>query len=161
MSIAAALDVPTPADNSHAQSHMVTQLRVLMPWAVHRVRESGARSIAIYGAGTHTRMLLQMWRALDGPPPHAVVVSGQPAEPWCGGLPVVSLGRFDSRGSDAVVLSSHGYEHAVSAAWHARFPHIPVFSIWSPPADSGSPSVIPPTAETIPVASANAETLHR
>lgn len=161
MSVAAALDVPTAMDDSQPQSHLVTQLRVLVPWAIHRVRASGARSIALFGAGTHTRLLLPMWRALDGPTPHTVVVSSEPAEPWCGGLPVVSLDNFHLGGTDAVVLSSHGYEHAMTAAWQTRFPNVPVFSIWSPPAVTGSPSVMPPTAETIPVAPAHAETVHR
>ena len=161
MSVAAALDVPAPTTDSTRPSHLVTQLRVLLPWAVHRVRAAGAKSIAVYGAGTHTRMVLPMWRALDGPIPISVVVSGKPSEPWCGGLPVFSLDEFDPRGTDAVVISSHGYEHAMTSAWQARFPHIPVFSIWSPPADAGGPGVIPPTAETIPVASTHAQTLYR
>lgn len=154
LAAAAALDAQGQGqgDASGPQSHLVNQLRVLLPWAVHRVQASGARSIAVYGAGAHTRLVLPMWRALDGPTLHSVVVSGRPSESWCGGLPVFSLEEFDAQGTDAVVLSSHGYEHAMTTAWQARFPHIPVFSIWSPPAAAGGPSVVPATAEHIPVA---------
>lgn len=159
--VASALDGASSSSAETSHSHLAEQLRVLLPWTVHRVRASGAKSIAIYGAGTHTRIVLPMWRALDGPTPHSVVVSGRPSERWCGGLPVFALDEFDPNGTDAVVVSSHGYEHAMTAAWQARFPNVPVFSIWSPPAATGGPSVIPPTAEVIPVAPSHAQTLHR
>lgn len=159
--VAAALDNPGSNETTASHSHLADRLRVLLPWTIHRVRESGARSIAVYGAGTHTRLVLPMWRALDGPTPHSVVVSGRPSEAWCAGLPVFSLEEFDPRGTDAIVVSSHGYEHAMTAAWRARHPHIPGFSIWSPPAAAGGASVIPATAATIPVASSHAQTLHR
>jgi hypothetical protein len=139
----------------------VTQLRVLLPWVVHRARAAGVKCVAIYGAGMHTRLMLPMWRALDGPRVLSVVVTRAPSDPWCCGFPVVSMDEFDPASVDAIVLSSHGYEHAMGAACASRFPGLPAFSIWSPPAHVGNGYSIPSTHVSIPVSDAHAPIVHR
>jgi hypothetical protein len=123
------------------------------------MREQGVRSVAIYGAGSHTRLMLPIWRALGGPAATVVVVSGAPASRACCGLPVVSIDDFDSTSVDGVLLSSQGFERAMAATCAERIPTLPVFPVWSPPASDSD--AIPPTHAAIPVTNDYASALHR
>jgi hypothetical protein len=141
-------------------AYLVNQLRSLLPWAVHRTRQHGVRRLAVYGAGSHTRLLLPMWRALGGPPVTVIVVSGEPAASACCGLPVESIDRFNGERVDGVLLSSQGFEKAMAATCAKRMPSLRVFSVWSPSAVDGGLDV-PATNAVIPVCEPHAETLYR
>jgi glycosyltransferase involved in cell wall biosynthesis len=107
-------------------------LRHLLPWTIHRCRQDGIRTVAIYGAGGHTRLLIPVWKALGGPAIEKIVVTGEPAEKVFMGFPVAGAADFDPRRVDAVILSSHGYEHDMARVCGERWPNLKVYSIWRP-----------------------------
>ena len=107
-------------------------LRYLVPWVVQRCQEDGVKRVAIYGAGSHTRMLIPMWKALGGPEIREVVVSGEPLESTFMNLPVVSAERFNPGGEDAIVLSSYGYEQEMASTCKQRWPEVKIYPIWRP-----------------------------
>jgi hypothetical protein len=107
-------------------------LRHLVPWAVQRCRAEAVKSVAIYGAGSHTRALIPMWQSLGGPRIQEIIVSGKPAEGNLMGFQVVSADTFDPSDVDAIVLSSNGYEQEMAAICAARWPNIKIQPIWQP-----------------------------
>jgi hypothetical protein len=107
-------------------------LRHLVPWAVERCRSNGIQAVAFYGAGSHTRLLVPIWKAAGGPTITKIVVTGEPSEATLNGIPVVSARHFDPSHVDAIVLSSHGYERDMAAICSDRWPSLPVFPIWRP-----------------------------
>ena len=158
-----ALDGTSPAlaeaDASPTLAHLGNQLRALLPWTIFRARERGVRAVAVYGAGSHTRLMLPIWRALGGPVPTVVVVSSAPAASECCGVPVVSIDDFDHGSVDGILLSSQGFERAMASTCAERFPDLPVFPVWSPPASGGE--TMPPTHSSIPVTNDYAAAVHR
>lgn len=114
------------------QRELYEPLRHLVPWAVQRCQTDGVKTVAIYGAGSHTRLLVPIWKALGGPAIRRIIVTQAPGESICMGLPVVSAERFDPTQVDAIVLSSHGYEQDMAAACSERWPELKVYSIWRP-----------------------------
>lgn len=107
-------------------------LRHLVPWAIQRCQNDGVRRIAIFGAGSHTRLLIPIWKSLGGPAIKNIVVSGEPAETACMGHPVVSADEFDANQVDGIVLSSHGYEQEMAGICRDRWPQIGAYTIWRP-----------------------------
>jgi hypothetical protein len=114
------------------QGAVLTGLRQLVPWAIERTASVGASTVAIYGAGSHTRALLPIWDAAGGPAVSQIIVSAPTGDEECGGVPVVSADRFDPSTVDAIVLSSQAYEREMSSTCAARWPQIPVVPIWQP-----------------------------
>ena len=104
----------------------------LVPNVIERCRKDGVETVAMYGAGSHTRLLAPMWRALGGPAIRNIIETGEPFEPACMGLPVVSAKCFDSALVDAIVLSSYGYEQDMASICSERWPGVKVYSIWQP-----------------------------
>jgi glycosyltransferase involved in cell wall biosynthesis len=149
------------AMSSPTLAHLAQQLRVLLPWVIHRTKEAGVRSLAVYGAGSHTRLMLPLWRALGGQVPRVIVVSGTPAESEVCGIPVIRLDELDPSAVDGILLSSQGYEPAMAAACAARIPALPVFHVWSPPVLGSDGLPMPLTQARIPGIEAHAPTLHR
>ena len=121
-----------PKSRAGALADLHEPLRHLVPWAIQRCRNDRARTVAIYGAGSHTRLLLPIWKALGGPPIRTIIVTGEPAETMSMGLPVVSAERFDAAQVDGIVLSSHGYEQEMAAACRQRWPQAKIYPIWRP-----------------------------
>lgn len=121
-----------PKSRAGALAGLQEPLRHLVPWVIQRCRNDKARTVAIYGAGSHTRLLLPIWKALGGPAIKTIIVTGEPAETMSMGLPVVSAERFDAAQVDGIVLSSHGYEHEMAAASRQRWPQAKIYPIWRP-----------------------------
>jgi hypothetical protein len=114
------------------QIHVHEHLRSLTPWVVSRCIDNGARKVAFYGAGSHTQMLLPIWRACSGPTVVAIVVTGKPTVNTLHGLPVISSDDFDPKSVDAVIASSQGYETEIAEYCKQRWPALPVYTIWRP-----------------------------
>jgi len=105
---------------------------------VARVKEQcrarGLNRVALYGAGTHTRILAEIWRHEDsGPRLTAVLVSEKGDADACEGLPVHDVRTIDPDTLDAVVLSSNTYEREMSLMCAEHLPeHVPVLAVWEP-----------------------------
>jgi ubiquinone/menaquinone biosynthesis C-methylase UbiE len=115
-------------------------LRYLVPWTISRCWSDGVRTVAFYGAGSHTRLLIPIWKGLGGPAIHEIIVSGEPSQSTFMGFPVVSVDHFDPSPVDAIVLSSHGYEREMARLCGERWPQLKVYPIWRPLAE---PSLTP------------------
>jgi ubiquinone/menaquinone biosynthesis C-methylase UbiE/glycosyltransferase involved in cell wall biosynthesis len=107
-------------------------LRHLVPWVIQRCHGDGVRSVVLYGAGSHTRLLIPIWRAMGGLPIRKIVVSGSVTEPTCLGIPVVSAADFEPSHDQGIVLSSQGFEHAMAVSCRDRWPQSKVYPIWKP-----------------------------
>jgi hypothetical protein len=107
-------------------------LRHLLPWTIQRCRTEKVRNVAIYGAGSHTRLLIPLWQALGGPPIRNLIVTGEPSEAIFMAVQVVSANRFDPSTVDAIVLSSQGYEQEMAVTCAERWPKTSVYRVWRP-----------------------------
>jgi hypothetical protein len=83
-----------------------------------RCREKG---VALYGAGCHTRWLLEVLRDVPGPVLRCVLDDRVPPEGQVAGVPVVQPASIDPSSLGAVVLSSDAHEPALAARCAAVF----------------------------------------
>ncbi|RME37914.1 MAG: hypothetical protein D6788_08485, partial [Planctomycetota bacterium] len=74
-------------------------------WRMLGYRFGPAGRVALYGAGTHTRWLLDVIRGTPGPGIVAVL-DDDPTTDRIEGIPVVAASDFDPTTVEAVVLSS-------------------------------------------------------
>jgi hypothetical protein len=114
------------------QGAVLNGLKQLVPWAIDRTISLGATTVAMYGAGSHTRALLPIWDAAGGPVVSQIIVSAPTGDEECGGVSIVSADEFDPSTAEAIVLSSQAYEHEMASTCASRWPHIPVVPIWRP-----------------------------
>lgn len=104
--------------------------RLLRAWL--RLRELGARRLAIYGAGGHSEELLS-WGVPDRFSVEAVLVTGgAPGARCLNGIPVKGIREVSPADFDAVLLSSIPYESEMAdAARQAGFATVlPLWSDW-------------------------------
>lgn len=126
----------SPKSRAGALRQLDEPLQRLVPRVIQRCQDEGVRKVAIYGAGSHTLLLVPIWRALGGPAIKEIVVTEDPTEAVFMDLPVLSAERFDSGQVDAIVLSSQGYEQEMAGVCAERWPEVKVYSIWQPPASA-------------------------
>lgn len=116
--------------------------------AIERCRALGVGRVAVYGAGSHTQMLLPLWDDLGGPPVASVLVSARSPETLTAfGRRLLSLEEFDPKSVDAVVPSSMQFEAEMIDACTSRWPSLPVIPLWTHGTGLAS---LPPCLETIP-----------
>jgi hypothetical protein len=110
-------------------------LRHLIPWAIYRCRQANAEKVAIYGAGSHTRILIPFWTQHRGPAIQTIVVTSSEhvEDSSLLGYPVCTLDEFDADSVDAIVMSSQSHELTMSRTCQERWPTLPRISIWAPP----------------------------
>jgi hypothetical protein len=135
---------PKPRSRVSALRELREPLRYLIPWTVERCRRDGVRTVALYGAGSHTRLLLPIWKALGGPAIHAIVISDRPSEAAFMGHPLVGADAFDPGRVDAIVLSSHGYEQEMARVCGERWPGLPIYPVWKPVESAGGLWLVDP-----------------
>jgi hypothetical protein len=123
---------PASRSRANALRDLYEPLRHLLPWTIQRCRSEQVRSVAIYGAGSHTRLLIPLWQALGGPAIRNIIVTGEPPEGVFMGVQVISADRFDPSTVDAVVLSSQGYEQEMAVTCARRWPETSVYRVWRP-----------------------------
>lgn len=107
--------------------------------ALRSLAESGARRVAIYGAGEHTARAA---RAFFDPPVEIVaIIDDSPArQGGCAlGVPIVGLGEAARMGVDAVVVSSDAHEAALCARATSSLPEsVDVVTLYGTPARTGA-----------------------
>jgi len=123
-----------PASRSApAASGWVTEnLERLLPWVIDHCRMAGYTSVAVFGAGSHTRTLVPMWRAMKGPRIAAVLTNLRPDASRIDGVRVMTARQFDPGSVDAIVISSATYEAELRDSCRKQFPGVPVLTIWAP-----------------------------
>lgn len=100
-----------------------------LPWIVDSFNAQQLTKIAIYGNGSHTERLYSVWQKLQGPDITAILVSGEPSTSVIEGVPVIPIQSACDNDIEAIVLSSHRYEIAMSIQCKEFLPHTPVFFV--------------------------------
>ena len=122
----------TAVSRANVMRDLHEPLRYLIPWTIERCHNDGVRSVVLYGAGSHTRILIPIWKALGGPTIRGIIVSEVPSETTFMGYPVESANHFRPDHVDAIVLSSHGFEDQMARACKQRWPDLKTYPIWRP-----------------------------
>jgi hypothetical protein len=153
---AVALNSRVTISSSDAGADIERGLRLLLPWVIDRCSAAGFRRVAVYGAGSHTRLLLRLWSEGGGPRVVSILTSAPGAIANVDGIPIVHAGAFDPRGIDAIVLSSREFEREMAEACASRWPDLPALLVWQPASHRPAPAADTPTtghrwSETIPV----------
>lgn len=86
--------------------------------------------IFIYGAGTHTEVLLDLWNEENYPAPHAIITSTPQIENKFRNIPLKSINDIHPKASDLIVLSSKSYESSLKETCFQLWPHCQTISIW-------------------------------
>jgi len=119
-----------PLWNSEEDFELYHNLKRLLRCVAEKCRVEGIRRIAVYGAGSHTRLLLPIWRGWHGPEIQCILVSERPENTDFMGLPVIEAAQFDPADTDAILLSSRSYEREMFRACSQYWPHLPVYPVW-------------------------------
>lgn len=105
-------------------------LPFLVAWMVPALAREGVRSVAMFGAGGHTREMLRLWRRFQGPAPVSIVTSEPTGIEHIEDVRVVEAEAFDARGIDAIVLSSATHERAMAKTCRERWPWRRIVRVW-------------------------------
>jgi len=106
------------------------QLKRKLPELIELFGRKKFRKIAIYGAGSHSEVLLSLWKALDGPPCELVITS-EPADiKEFMSIPVSPVSTVVESEIDAIILSSLSFEREMAASCGKYLPKAPCFTIW-------------------------------
>ena len=97
---------------------------------IFRLKSEGIQSVAVYGAGSHTKRLLDCWSDLGGPSVRGIVQSQPPETREFQGIPLFGKEEFSGEGVHGIVLSSATYEHELFRLCSSRWPHLPVYPLW-------------------------------
>jgi hypothetical protein len=122
----------SPKWRAGALRHLQDPLQRLVTETIQRCESDGIRTVAIYGAGGHTELLIPIWQMGGGPAIQEIFVTGEPSETIFMDLPLVSANHFDPAHVDAIVLSSQGFEQEMAGICTERWPEVKVYSIWQP-----------------------------
>lgn len=121
--------VQTPPTTISAGIPRLDALQQAWSKAAAHMEASGIRQIAIYGAGQHTRRLLERHRV--EPFQIQCIVDDHPSSAMLCGIPVVTPAEIERFDLDALVLSSDSIESLLLRRAHQWLPeHIPVISLY-------------------------------
>ena len=92
----------------------------------------GGLDVAIFGAGRHTSILLQVWRDLGLPQPGCVFQSSAPLAGDFGGVRLIAIDELKRQAAPhLIVLSSQRFETEMAETAGRVFPSIPTIRFWS------------------------------
>ncbi len=102
----------------------------VVPELVAYIKSKRFRRLGVYGAGTHTKALLELWRIHQGPDITTLITSEVPAQPEFAGLPVKGIEQLEPHGLDFVILSSRSFEKEMASSMRRHRPEIPFAAIY-------------------------------
>lgn len=106
-------------------------LENIIPWIAQEYRAlPGNPKIALYGAGSHTGKLLEIWRNHGGPD-ISLIITTQPttAKSFCG-IPVQDLHSVNPSDVQNIILSSYSYEDEMAKNASIYFPNANITLVW-------------------------------
>jgi len=113
------------------ETGLASVLRAFLVTHAERIREH-AGSVSVFGAGGHTRLLLEIWRTLGLPLPVAILdTSPEPASRDIDRIPVRLPDGAAAFARPLVVLSSRSYERLLASTAATLLPHVPCLAIWA------------------------------
>lgn len=130
------------SDRDRRQENLRARLEQLVPSIVARCARDNVRSIALFGAGSHSRALLPLWLQAGGPPPTAVLVSDAGPSTQFMGLSVVRAADYHPSADEAILLSSSSYEGEMAAVCERLWPRNKCYRLYHPE-DDGAPASEP------------------
>jgi glycosyltransferase involved in cell wall biosynthesis len=105
-------------------------LRAFLVRHAERLRER-AGAVSVFGAGGHTRLLLEVWRELALPLPVAILDAADGADGRrLAGIPVREPQAAREVTQPLVVLSSRSYEPLLASTMRRLLPGVPFLRIW-------------------------------
>jgi hypothetical protein len=107
-------------------------IRVLTAHTIERCRLTQWERIAFFGAGSHTAMLLPIWKKLHGPAVEAIIVSKKCGDDSFFGIPIIETGQLLPAGVQAIIPSSHQFEREMKTMAMDAYPNIPWVFFWLP-----------------------------
>jgi CDP-glycerol glycerophosphotransferase (TagB/SpsB family) len=117
--------------DGRADDRVAAVLRSLVPWLIVDLRLRSVDRVAIFGAGSHSRRLLDVWARHHGPSVATVVTSNASAAgDTFDGIPLVSIDSLSPYDVDAIVLSSANHEREMSLNAALAAPELPVYGLW-------------------------------
>lgn len=87
-------------------------------------------AVALFGAGRHSELLLDIWRRLDGIPIQAVLMTKRPPLPTFESIPTRRAADCCDCEFDLIILSSATYEKEMVRYCTRRFPKTPLLTFW-------------------------------
>ena len=118
-------------DRDLIQNKIVLSIFPHIDWIRSESAQRQDLRIAVYGAGSHTEELLQIWQTLSLPRWNRLLVTNTPTSTNWMGFPVNQISDVPAEEIDLIVLSSNAYESEMIAACTQRFSSVPRISIWT------------------------------
>ena len=133
------------SDQQRRRANVSANLSQLVPWVIEQCRQDNVERTVIYGAGSHSEILLPLWREAYGPPITRIVVT-DPGDSWeFMGLPVSRASDYRPTPGVGIVLSSNTFECEMAEACERMWPETPYFPLYH--SRDGSDSTIEPVWE--------------
>ena len=98
--------------------------------AIERCQRDGVERVYLYGAGSHTEIVVPLWSNLGGPPICGVVVSDAPTSQNFSGIPLVQASALAPRAGDGIVLSSRTFEVEMAATCERLWPNTSYYPLY-------------------------------
>lgn len=113
-----------------AQEHRAALCSVF-PELIAYMSACGIKRVGLYGAGTHTNVLLDLWKSANGPEISILITSEVPTVPTFFGIPVVQIDDVNPDELDFVVLSSQSFEEAMAQRMREALPEMPFAALYN------------------------------
>ena len=121
----------TRKDDNHGISKVVRERLYSVRDEIEKLLEkSTSPKIAIYGAGTHTEKLLNVWKELQLPPISLIVLSEIPSSMSFEGIPTLGVMSITKENLDLIVLSSKSFEEIMLQNCEKFLPETPRLGFW-------------------------------
>lgn len=118
-------------DDNHGISKVVRErLHAVRDEILKILEKSISPKVAIYGAGTHTEKLLNIWKELKFPPISLIVLSEMPNSKSFEGIPMLGIMSIAEENLDLIVLSSKSFEEIMLQNCEKFLPETPRLGFW-------------------------------
>lgn len=106
-------------------------LKDSIPEVIDFVVQKKLKKIGIYGAGTHTKVFLELWKKNNGPAIKTLITTDIPETPVFEGLPVNAVSELSEDQLDFVILSSQSFENEMAEELESYLPNLDYAAIYS------------------------------
>lgn len=106
-------------------------LREVLPIVAERCRHGNIKRVFLFGAGSHSALLIPMWTDLNGPAIHGILTSELGPQRTLGNIPVIPAEQYQPLPGDVIVLSSQVFESEMAATCKLRWPETPYYALYA------------------------------
>ena len=118
-------------ENKGIQAVIRRTLEANKKWIMEQIKASPPGGVVVYGAGSHTRKLLESWYQMNLPVIDAILVSETPKTSSFCGLPVYPVEKIDPAKIGLVIISSKSFEDAIAKNCRRFLPKVPRLTFWN------------------------------